>query len=277
MKLLKTFVCGYLGINNVYNINKIGINSFKKTLPNKYPSFKKTKQHYYNNNVYYDIYKDEVNDFIDKPYIKTNKIHNFIKYFFQKMNNIVILNNKVKNVNREKNDLYSLKYNKYNDLTAEHIFPQSFIKEYPKAKFDMHNIYLTESKINSHRSNYKYKDESEFIFINNNIKYIKLDKNEPLLYNYYDNYKHNKLRIFIPSIYSRGSIARTIIYMKYIYENLIIENVIDIDTLIKWNKLYPPNKMEIKQNELIYKIQGNYNIFILYPKLVEEYIDTLYK
>ena len=139
----------------------------------------------------------------------------------------------------------------------------------------MHNIYLTESKTNSHRSNYKYKDESEFIFINNNIKYIKLGKNEPIVYNYYNNYKDNKLRIFIPSIYSRGSIARTIIYMKYTYEHLIIENVIDVNTLIEWNKLYPPNKMEIEQNELIYKIQGNYNIFILYPKLVEEYIDTL--
>ena len=272
MKLIKSLLCGCLCVNNIYKINKInkiGIDKFKKVLPNKYPSFRKTKEFYFNNNIYYDIYKDN-------PYYDNKKNIN-IKY-----NENYDLKEKNREIKKNKkiialNDINKNQYIKYNDLTAEHIVPQSFIKEYPKAKFDMHNIYLTEAKINCNRSNYKYKDESEFIFIKNNITYIKYTNNEPEIFDSCKNYKNNKLRIFIPYKYSRGSIARTIIYMKYTYENLIIDNVIDIDTLIKWNEIYPPNKMEIEQNELIYKIQGNYNIFILHPHLVEEYTNTLYK
>ena len=47
---------------------------------------------------------------------------------------------------------FNNKYKKYNDLTAEHIFPQSYMKNYEKAKFDMHNIYLTSAINNNYRS-----------------------------------------------------------------------------------------------------------------------------
>ena len=49
----------------------------------------------------------------------------------------------------------------------------------------MHNIYLTTSNINTHRSNYKYYDESKLLF----------DKDNNLLdYDPIINYKNNKLK-----------------------------------------------------------------------------------
>tara|TARA_B100000780_G_scaffold264755_1_gene219656 strand:- start:3297 stop:4001 length:705 start_codon:yes stop_codon:yes gene_type:complete len=144
-------------------------------------------------------------------------------------------------------------YNKYSSLTVEHIFPQSFIKEYKNSTLDMHNIYLTNSITNSHRSNYKYIDE--------NI-YNKYYNNEKLYIVCEDNFKNTKSKIYIPCINIRGPIARSIAYMKYTYPNLNIENVITYDLIIKWNILYPPTQLEIERNEIIKSIQGNYNPFI---------------
>ena len=71
-------------------------------------------------------------------------------------------------------------YTKYNDLTAEHVFPQSFTKNYSKASKDMHNIYLTNYYTNNLRSNKKFSQ-----YFNENIS----------------------KKYFIPCNYSRGIIA----------------------------------------------------------------------
>ena len=224
MKFIKSLICNCLCINNLHCINKIGVEKFKKDPPNKFTSFKKTKNLYLNNGVYFDIYQDDVSNL-----------------------DIETLLNKSKNL--EKNQL----------LTAEHIVPQSYIKSIDNAKFDMHNIYLTTSNINTHRSNYKYCDESKLFHTkdNNLLDY------DPII-----NYKNNKLKMFIPIATSRGIIARSIAYMKIIYCDFSIENIIDLDILVKWNYQYPPSKLEKEKNLLIYEIQGNYNEFILNPDLI---------
>ena len=107
MKFIKSLICNCLCINNLHCINKIGVEKFKKDLPNKFSSFKKTKNLYLNNHIYFDIYQDDVSNL-----------------------DIETLLNKSKNL--EKNQL----------LTAEHIVPQSYIKSIDNAKFDIHNIYI---------------------------------------------------------------------------------------------------------------------------------------
>ena len=59
--------------------------------------------------------------------------------------------------------------------------------------------------------------------------------------------------------------------MKYTYDDIILDNIIDINTLKYWNKMYPPTITEKKLNDLIYQLQGNYNIFILNHLLINEY------
>lgn len=241
MKFLKSLLCKCLCINNLYKINNNGVDVFKRTYPNKYISFKKTKELYYSNKIYYDFYNNYYNDY----------------YYF---NNNYELYPYLDNIK----------------LTAEHIFPQSYTKLYPKAKFDMHNLYLTSGKTNTNRSNYKYVDEIYYfhksIF---NYYYFDYQKNKKIKYNKYQNYKNSKLKLCIPSHNSRGVISRSLAYMKYTYSDIILENVIDIDTMLKWNKQYPPTYIEIKHNNVVKSIQGNDNIFIVNKTYMEFYFKNI--
>ena len=183
-------------------------NYFACVAPKKYYSIKSIKQCYYENNIYLDIYNDLFND----------------------------LNN----------DLNS--YSKYNDLTAEHLFPQSFTKQYTKANKDMHNIYLTNYYTNNLRSNKQFSQ-----YFNDNIS----------------------KKYFIPCNYSRGIIARSLAYMKYTYPLLNLSSVIDYNLVILWNELYPPSNYELQKNNIICQYQGNKNIFIEDTKKVELFIKRL--
>ena len=282
MKFIKSLICNCLCINNLYTINKTGINVFKKSknrdiiYPNKLYSFKKTKKYYLENNIYYDIYNDNLEN-INNYYFSNTDLNNNneINYYnFFNIKNSKIKKNKIKNNKKVLRLKAYNKYNKYNDLTAEHIFPQSYIKMYNKAKFDMHNIFLTQGKINSFRSNYKYVDEENYLIKKNDNYYINLN-NKLIKYNSSINYKNNTLKLFIPFYSSRGIIARAIIYMKYTYNDLLIENVIDKKTLIKWNSQYPPTLIEKKQNLLIKEVQGNENIFITDYNLINDFIKLI--
>ena len=186
-------------------------NNYRCVMPLKYSSIKTIKQCYYENNIYLDIYNDLYNE----------------------------LNNTKLN-----------SYTKYNDLTAEHIFPQSFTKHYLKANKDMHNIYLTNYYTNNLRSNKKFSQ-----FVNENIS----------------------TKVFIPCNYSRGLIARSLVYMKYTYPSLNLSSVIDYNIIILWNTLYPPNEFEFKKNNIIYTYQGNKNIFIEDSKKLECFVKKLTK
>lgn len=168
------------------------------------------------------------------------------------------------------NDIYGNSYNinlknKNLILTAEHIFPQSYLKLYKKSKKDMHNIYLTTTEHNYHRSNYKFA-EIENLYIYNITR-------ENLIYISYDNYKYTKYNLFFPNNNSKGKISRSIAYMKYMYPELNLSNVIDYNIMIKWNYLFPPTKYEKLRNKKIHKIQGNLNPFISNYKLLEYYRD----
>ena len=162
MKFLKSLICNYLCINNLYTNNfhtLLGISKLKnynseKKYPLKFISFKKSKIHYLENNIYYDIYKDNLHNV--NHFYNVNKVINKKKPKKKSQSKYKL------NKNKTKTNLFE-EYKYYNDLTAEHIFPQSFIKIYPKAKFDMHNIFLTNGKLNSYRSNYKFVDENEYI------------------------------------------------------------------------------------------------------------------
>jgi len=188
-------------------------NSITRVLPTKYYSIKTIKQYYYNNNIYYDLY----NDFCSCS--QECDLTNFS----------------------------NLKYTKYNNLSAEHIFPQSFTKRYNKANKDMHNIVLTNYYTNNLRSNKKF---AHVVDGTSTHKY------------------------YIPCNYSRGIIARSLAYMKYSYPLLNLSNVIEHDVLILWNELYPPTELEHKKNNIIFKYQGNKNIFIEDYKKLSAFINN---
>jgi hypothetical protein len=133
-------------------------------------------------------------------------------------------------------------------FSAEHIFPQCLLNN--KHRNDMHNIIKTTNTLNVNRSNYMFVDDA-------GIK--PRDKNWDALD--FGNYVNHKSKVFAPNDYSRGFIARAILYMcwEYDYNH---HKVIDTDLLIKWYFEYPPLKEERYHNEVIHKIQRKHNIFI---------------
>ena len=113
----------------------------------------------------------------------------------------------------------------------------------------MHNIFLTDAKTNIYRSNYPFSDVVE----HQNLEFT------------------NIYKFYHPCNFAKGQLARSIAYMKIIYPNIDINKVIDKELMIEWNLLYKPNKLEIKRNILIYKLQGNINPFIEDPINIYKY------
>ena len=227
MRLFKYFSQTKLFVNLLLSRN---YNNNVHVAPIKYYSIKTIKQYYYKNNIYLDIYNDLNNTNLNSYNLNSSKF-NSSKFNSSKFNSSKFNS-----------------YTKYNDLTAEHIFPQSFTKDYSKANKDMHNIYLTNYYTNNFRSNKKFSH-----FINENIS----------------------KKIYVPCNYSRGIIARTLVYMKYTYPLLNLSSVIDYDLIILWNELYPPTEYEFKKNNIIFHYQGNKNIFIEDYKKLKLFIDKL--
>ena len=128
-------------------------------------------------------------------------------------------------------------------LTAEHIVPKCFLKNYKNAKRDMHNIFLTDAETNIYRSNHPFSDK----VASQNLEII----------NFY--------KFYHPCDFAKGQIARSIAYMKIVYPNIDVNKVIDKELMIEWNLLFEPNQLERKRNNLIYKVQGNINPFIEDP------------
>ena len=138
---------------------------------------------------------------------------------------------------------------KKNIYSIEHIYPISYLIT-DNSKNDMHNLIKTSKDLNNARGNYKYIDLEEKNY--NNKNWIELDN-----FNYVN---HNK-KLFIPNNNSKGLISRAILYINDIYD-VEIENIINIDTLIKWYISYPPYNDEKYHNKYINKIQNTDNKFI---------------
>ncbi len=130
-------------------------------------------------------------------------------------------------------DGYSLKMSRMNIMSIEHIVPKSKLPKY--MKWDLHNLMLTDHRINSKRG--------DLMFASRNIRNVSF-------------YPEN----------NKGFIARTCAHM--ISEcmeddfNIKTNKIIHRDTMLKWNELYPVSDTEKYVNEYIYSIQGNYNKYI---------------
>lgn len=172
------------------------------------------------------------------------------------------------------------------EKNVEHIFPQSLFKNDTNNKImksDLHNLYLCNSKLNSHRQNFKYVDPSEFIDDNNNY-FLNLKGGKE---NTFDGiYKNNgylmvlnrKKKLFIPTEYSRGKISRSLAYfsIKYNYVSKLSQ-IINFKTLLMWNIKDPVDNEEYLKNILCYKHQNNLNPFILNSDLMEYCFTDFYE
>ena len=197
---------------------------------------------------------------------KINKLrtnNNPIKYYSNKYTKNILHKNIINY------DLYSgnniNNYNFYN-ISLEHIYPKSMLNHNIYACQDMHNLYLTHKHFNNHRSNYKYISEDSYLNIKDLLQCFDHECK---------NLKCNSFNLYIPYVYSRGKISRSIAYMSLIYPTIcdikkINDFLIDIELLKLWNIQYPPDNEEIERNNLIKFNQGNHNPFIINHKLINK-------
>ena len=212
-----------------------------------------------------NISSDKLRDYF---YEETNRNYKSIKYdnvceIFHSEINKIDLYGDVKNVEEKRN--------------LEHVFPKSYFKKHPEKDImysDMHNLFLCNSKLNHYRENFKYVDVDDY-----NFDYTEkfFDSDGVQIENYRDFYKNqgcimtvNKNNnVIVPNDYSRGKVARSIAYFAIKYKCIDkIEEIIKIDTMIKWALQDPVDNEEYFKNILCFKHQGNYNPFITDPELV---------
>ena len=179
------------------------------------------------------------------------------------------------------------------EKNLEHVFPQFAFKNDPRKKemkSDIHNLYLSNMKINSARQNFKYVTHDDYVSHTNEIL---IDTTGKRVHEPKEIFKkcgylmlvNRKKQEFIPTKVSRGKIARSLAYfaVKYNYTEEL-KNVIDIKTLVEWNIKDPVSNEEYYKNVIAYKYQNNLNPFILNPELtmycfadiepIDEYIIT---
>ena len=160
-------------------------------------------------------------------------------------------------------------------MNIEHSFPKSWWgKTKNDAWCDLYNLYPSDEKANSSKSNYP-------MGVVVNVKeqagegYDKVG----------DGYADGQLtRMWEPGDAFKGEFSRSYMYMATTYQDLkwekdglqSLENK-EWPTLkqwayklyLQWNKKDRVDQIEIKRNEAIYRIQHNRNLFIDYPELAE--------
>jgi len=212
-----------------------------------------------------NISSDKLRDYF---YEETNRNYKHIKYD----NVCEIFHNEINKI-----DLYGDVNNTEEKKNLEHVCPKSYFKKHPEKDImysDMHNLFLCNSKLNHHRENFKYVDVDDY-----NFDYTEkfFDNEGEQIDNYKDFYKNqgcimtvNKNNnVIVPNDYSRGKVARSIAYFVIKYKCINkIEEIISIDTMIKWALQDPVDNEEYFKNILCFKHQGNYNPFITDPELV---------
>lgn len=124
--------------------------------------------------------------------------------------------------------------------TLEHVVPQSRIIR-PGKENDMHNLAGLHTRINSSRGNKKFGD--------------------PVVYRDFRGCRVSPT-LFSP-LKGKGEVARKCAYMIERYGDCIDQkSLIDIETMLLWNDMYPPGDDEKRRNERIYELQNIYNRFI---------------
>lgn len=152
-------------------------------------------------------------------------------------------------------------------VNAEHIVPQSFFDKKNPMLTDLHHLYSAPPKLNSKRSNNKFKqmDYSEcFEFCREN-KCTSKRPSDPDNYSCISKDKKN----WMPIKSDRGTVARAILYFMTMYDDVPMSKLGDVNTFKQWNRDFPPTAFDIERNQRVNATQGNANPYILDYTLVD--------
>jgi|GEM_PF-934862 len=136
-------------------------------------------------------------------------------------------------------------------INAEHSWPQSFFKKAEPMRSDMHHLQSTFITPNGRRGNMPYG------MVQGAPDYKLLSGTK------------RGSGVYEPSDRTKGNTARALLYFMIRYYDRPIANMDKrnfwtdrVDTLLYWNRMDPPDAMEVRRNDIVEKAQGNRNPFI---------------
>ncbi|MBI5622396.1 MAG: endonuclease [Elusimicrobia bacterium] len=145
-------------------------------------------------------------------------------------------------------------------VNTEHIWPQSFFDRALPMRSDLHHLMATLEHPNSIRSNFPFGKITNPRPEYSNRGGAKMDRG-----------------VFEPPDFTKGRVARAAFYFfaRY-YNRRIFFKGGDrfwsrgmIETLMSWNREFPPSQFEKDRNDIVERFQGNRNPFIDDPLLAE--------
>jgi endonuclease I len=162
-------------------------------------------------------------------------------------------------------DLYSSRMKRVPSATREHVVPKKLLSK--SASADFNNIHVCTSAMNSHRGV---------------LPFGKIDRQEPgvtILDGYYGtevdpivdavvdeaDTSLKTLGRFMPPAHARGAVARACLYMCERYPTFrddILNEVMDIETMLEWDREYPVMGWEISRSLRILALGYPLNTFV---------------
>ncbi len=137
-------------------------------------------------------------------------------------------------------------------LNCEHVLPQSWFGKSQPARGDLHHLFACDSRCNSRRSNLPYDEFKQ--------------RND-------DDWRGDcgvistSSRAFEPAG-GKGPAARATLYFLLRYPGVVDRyDSSDIDTMLDWNRRFPPDLYEMHRNAAIVELQGNRNPLIDFPEM----------
>ena len=163
-------------------------------------------------------------------------------------------------------DIYSSRWGVVPRPTREHIVPKKFLSS--SAGADLNNIFVCTSVMNSKRGLRRFDtihvNEKGVIVLDGSTSEV-IGNGDGSMFDPRDVCLMAQNRFYPPS-HARGAIARVCMYMGQTYpsfEKNIFEHVLDVNTMLLWDKMYPIQEWEIERARNIRKLGYPRNKFVL--------------
>lgn len=179
-------------------------------------------------------------------------------FLFQDLDNV---NSVVRCVYTGQDYTINSSYNGSSSPNTEHTYAQSWFgtAEASIKKADVHHLFITNSSVNSSRSNLPFD----------------VVTNVDNTYSYANGYISKRgdnsdgSTVFEPADQHKGNLARALLYFNVRYNMTLSQGGVDmLETLLTWHNADPVDAAELTRNTAVYGHQGNRNPFVDHPEFV---------
>jgi len=169
-------------------------------------------------------------------------------------------------------------------VNCEHLWPQSQLKKSGAVQgiSNLHHMLPADIRANKYRGDNVFGEvETD---LNKSARWIKADRSNAKLPSMDADVSEfgTKAHKFEPRDVSKGNVARAMFYMAAIYGDKLFSGdeqgeknkawwSEQIEDLLRWNKIDPPDEREVHRTWKVGLVQGRVNPFVLHPEWIDEF------